>query len=337
VVEHVKQTGQPETFDGLYRGQLPRDAKYKIVYKIEIDRKKRPEGDMVPCPMCTPHSPKFLSGVLAWFYELQVTSVIGHCCAIHADEAERGYRAAQTLERQENYLLDALPLLKAKRAVLESMKGPASDAQILYQQFRGKLPRLHKHLRHIKDHSNAQLVATEALEDDKNNALRPGYGPAGYRGRDEIKSRDHGFGALLGTTAVINNYRPVVELNDAIRDAEGFQFDGDEEAALDFIVTLNAATRAAAMAIMQSLDNRWLKFSARIKDFAAFWSAENMRRLNAYGTSPFSPISFEARRSVIGGRSFAIISHEGVELRALIRPCFDDLERPWERFAYKKR
>lgn len=333
VVAHIKETGEPETFDGLYRGRLPVDAKYKIIHRIQIDGRKRPNGDHAPCPMCTPN--RFLKGVLAWFYELQVCAVIGHECATHADIAEMEYKSAETLLRQEDYLLAALPQLKDKRAVLASMKSAANDAQILFRAFRRKLPQVHAHLRNLRDRHNAQLVATEILVDEDERP-RIDFGPAGFRRSDEFKSRDHNYGPMHGSIAVMKDYQPVTELNDAIRDADVFGFDGDEAAAMDFICDLTATTRVPAVAIMQSLDARWLKFSERIKEFATFWSAANLKRLHAYGTSPFSPIRFEARRTVIGGRYFVILEHERVELRMPFSERLEDLDRPWSAFTYKK-
>lgn len=334
VVAHIKATGEPETFDGLYRGRLPVDAKYKIIHRIQIDGRKRPNGDHAPCPMCTPN--RFLKGVLAWFYELQVCAVIGHECATHADVAEREYKSAETLRQQEDYLLAALPQLREKRAVLATMKAAANDAETLFRAFRRKLPRVHTHLRNLRDRHNAQFVATEILANEEEERPLIDYGPAGFRRRDEFKSRDHNYGPMHGSIAVMKDYRPVTELNDAIRYAEAFEFDGDEAAAMNFICDLTMENRGPAVTILQSLDALWLKFSERINDFAAFWSSDNLRRLNAYGTSPYSPISFEARRTVIGGRYFVILEHERVELRMQFSERLENLDRPWSAFTYKK-
>lgn len=51
----------------------------------------------------------------------------------------------------------------------------------------------------------------------------------------------------------MKDYQPVTDLNDAIRDADVFGFDGDETAAMEFICTLDGSTRLPEITIMQSL------------------------------------------------------------------------------------
>lgn len=336
VSEHIRNTGQPETCEGLYRGRLPKNAKYKIVRKITIDRKKRPEMDNAPCPMCTPN--RFLEGALVWCYDLQVVSVIGHCCAEYAYEAEREFKRVETIRRQEDYLLLALPQLAQKRATLDALKGSAGEALKLYRHFRRRLPQLHQHLRQIKEKDNATLRLAEVLTGGENGGTRDYFGPAGFGGRggSEVQSRDHVFGMMAGTTALLKDYRPHVELSDAIRDANVFSFSGDEEAAIEFIVKLTTAERTAAVAICQSLDSRFTKFTSRIQDFRTFWSAENIDRLNRYGTSPFNGFPFEARRTVMHGRPVVSIRQGRIEFRSVISTKLDDLAREWQVFTYKR-
>ena len=60
----IVKTGQPELCDELFRGRLPNDVEYRILKRVDIDRRKRPKGDLAPCPMCT--SNRFLRGSLVY-------------------------------------------------------------------------------------------------------------------------------------------------------------------------------------------------------------------------------------------------------------------------------
>jgi hypothetical protein len=69
VLQHLKKTAQPETMPGLYRNPIPKDANFYTIRKITLDRRKRPDGDRAPCPMCTPN--KFLEGSFVWLTGLR--------------------------------------------------------------------------------------------------------------------------------------------------------------------------------------------------------------------------------------------------------------------------
>ena len=150
-------------------------------------------------------------------------------------------------------------------------------------------------------------------------------------------SRDVEFGPMRGTTALIRNYRPAVELEDAIRTANSFDFDGDEETALNMIAGMSLKERAAAVRIVQMVDSYYEKFIGRLKDFADFWSAENIKKLNDFGTSSLNPTPFEARRTVNHKRPTVVIRQDGREFRMLIPDKLLDLDREWVTFSYKPR
>ena len=310
VAEHIKQTGQPETCDGLFRGQLDQDTRYRILRKINIDRRKRPEGDRATCPMCTPN--RFLEGAIVYCHEIGVVAVIGHCCATHADEAQRDFRKAELKWSQETYLMAALPQLRGKQQALAKLRGAADAALALYRKFRLGAPRLHQHLRDVAVRGG-RLVLYEVLRtaDEDQGDRRDYTGPAGFRGKgsSETETRDHTFGVIGGVTATLSNYNPVKELADAIRFADSMVFTGDEGAAIDFVAQLDddPARRGAAVAICQGTDHRYKKFSSRLVDFLAFWDADNVERLNQYGQSEWNPHPFQVRRNVRRGSTWITI------------------------------
>jgi len=76
VLLHLKETAQPETLPSLFRNQIPKDEEFRIMKKdIELDGKKRPEGDNAPCLMCQPN--KSLNCSLIYLPKMQ-------CCAVSA-------------------------------------------------------------------------------------------------------------------------------------------------------------------------------------------------------------------------------------------------------------
>src|SRR6476660_5172741 len=68
VIAHLKTHAQPETCDLLYRNRIPKTTKFRIVQRIELGGRKRPDGDLAPCPMCTTN--RFLSGALVYLPDM---------------------------------------------------------------------------------------------------------------------------------------------------------------------------------------------------------------------------------------------------------------------------
>jgi len=77
--------------------------------------------------MCTKN--RFLNGCLVYLYEYNLSAVIGHCCADDADIAEREYDRARTQQWEEDYLIEALPLVVAKLKVVASNRTVAEELQ----------------------------------------------------------------------------------------------------------------------------------------------------------------------------------------------------------------
>src|SRR5205085_1967341 len=77
VLAHLRERAEPETCELLFRNRIAKTTKFLIVRRVELDGKKRPEGDRAPCPMCTAN--RFLSGALVYIPDMQCCAVIGHC------------------------------------------------------------------------------------------------------------------------------------------------------------------------------------------------------------------------------------------------------------------
>jgi hypothetical protein len=133
-MKFIADTGQPELIPALNHGAIPKDTKYSILRKVHIDRKKRPNRDMAPCPMCTKN--RFLHGSLVFLYELGVSTVIGHCCADQVDIAEREYKAGRLQHWQEDYLLGALPHVSDKLDTVNQLAPFAQELQRVYRIIR---------------------------------------------------------------------------------------------------------------------------------------------------------------------------------------------------------
>jgi hypothetical protein len=311
LVGHLKRTGQPETFPGLYYGHIARDARFTIVRKITIDRRKRPDGDMAPCPRCG-CGDKFLEGALAHFPSLQCCAVVGHCCADKTigAEADREYQRRTAREQAEDFLLSAVPLVARKLDILCKMAPAAGEALRVYRKFRKEASKIQRHLRALNRSGGVLRVAERA------------------RDRAHFETHDRVFGPLEGTTALISKYDPVREL-EAIRMLLADYAGGTTaEATFNYIVSLTADEdrRLDAHARLRAADQIWDKFSARLRDFRRFWARDNLERLDAYGAHPDSPFSFQATYELVQGRPRVTFRHRQHECRILLGAVLDEAE-----------
>src|SRR4051812_9426174 len=133
---HVATTGQPETFVDLHLGPIRKDEPFHKLAQIEIPRLRRPAGDMAPCPMCQPN--KFLDGWLVHFFEFRAAAIIGHCCAAAATkaEADREWAERQARDREESYLLEALPRLPDWLNTTSLARAACEEAQRFFRALR---------------------------------------------------------------------------------------------------------------------------------------------------------------------------------------------------------
>ena len=80
-LEHVRRTAEPETFPTISHSMPRADSRPIFLRRFDVDRKKRPNGDMAPCPICSPNDAKFLNnGYLVWYPDEGVIRAIGPEC-----------------------------------------------------------------------------------------------------------------------------------------------------------------------------------------------------------------------------------------------------------------
>jgi hypothetical protein len=333
VLQHLKDTAQPETMPSLFRNQISKNEEFRIIRKdITLDGTKRPEGDNAPCPMCTPN--KFLTCSLVYLPNIQACAVIGHCCADkqNAADAERDYKRRTTERHEEDYLLGCLPLVEARMTILTSLKPAAAEALRLYRRFRKDLPQVQALLRHTKHQYRGNLILSEIIrggeDDEKENDY---FGPAGFRGRGttDIETREHNYGLMSGTLAVIQDYNPVKELEWLTRQLASVHALPTEDAALEFICAIDDRQRHAGVVIMEGVDEGIIKFTNRVREFLQFITRENAQVLNAFGTSDHNSVYFTAEYETLHKRPSLRIKQGSKTCKLEVGPQFSALEFTW--------
>ena len=103
------RASRPEEIYGLSWGPPDFAATgHRVIRKFEIEGKKRPDGEYIPCVMCSGGHPKFLAGSVLWSSDGWLR-LIGHMCAAKENHfGEAVYR--QLLKQREQANLDNITL-----------------------------------------------------------------------------------------------------------------------------------------------------------------------------------------------------------------------------------
>ena len=141
--DHVRTTGQPETFHAISTTRPPVDGEVEVLLeKISINKKLRPNGDGAPCPICSPTSPKYLSdGTLIWCAHTEAIYAIGPKCSLSIWTDNRLQTAKNAFRRSQKEREEAAALFHHVRRAdaflqwIADHRGRASAAEQAHREF----------------------------------------------------------------------------------------------------------------------------------------------------------------------------------------------------------
>lgn len=282
--QHIADTGSPETFPGVSTSKPERSANVVLLSEeIRVPTPLRPGGDNVPCPLCSPTSPKFGKGRMAYFPDDSAARFIGHACAKHY--LGNNYTEAERLFRIEAKCAEYIQLWPRLQ-----LKGPALDSVI---------QRIYVDARKL---SQLRTVI---------NVQAPGFSSFLYndlvaRGSLVVTSQEVGAKShqVKGIEFLSSDFDPegsseklMACRNDIRRPLPAWNIsDGENDASREIIKRGNAAVRRLKdLPVLRDL----------IEQSAEFLNPRNLRLLEqwrASGASPFSLLTFK----LDGGRVEAL-------------------------------
>lgn len=97
---HIERTGAPEKFEFVSTDRpVNSEGMFLLSDDVRVPVQKREGGSLVPCPVCSPNSPKFAIGRMAWFPAERAVRFIGHDCA--ARHFQEDFKLAEVRFRGE--------------------------------------------------------------------------------------------------------------------------------------------------------------------------------------------------------------------------------------------
>lgn len=342
-LDHVRNTGQPETFPDIERYPPPEGSRPYILCRFGVDRKKRPERDMAPCAMCSPFHEKCLEDLcLVWYEDEGAVRVIGPECGNGLDggallNAERrAFDRRQRQNRAERFLENNLPKIPAWISALHELRPSLAEAERLHRKFRHDHGAIAKKFRQIKNQAGGILsvsieiarTRTDQREDGAESDERDKrVGPKGFgKGPDAVDSYTEQFGVLNGATMFAANFEPLSDLDGLIALAsalpelfsieETFDWICEQES-LEFFEQLVEQIRRIQVGF-----NRLVQHADSV---ISFFSLPHFDRLNAWGTHPECTFSLNATHA----QGVFTLEHDA--RRARMKPDFDALaiRPPW--------
>lgn len=299
---HIRDTGEPETFDRVSTSKPTQQHDIVLLSEeIRVPTALRAGGGGVPCPFCSPTSPKFHLGRMAYFAEECVVRFVGHRCArTHFGE---NYAEAEKLYRRQEAARRYISLWKAvgaerhqAMALIDEMLAVAEQVEKVRRNFDLKAPgwcrELHRELAQTK--GDLQVYQDLGMKD--------------RHGKPVIQKKI--IGTAAGLEFLREAFAPVAILQMVKKAMEGTAIDLPEWAA----VTPEHPMTSDILRLGRNVERALEKFpQARIEieDAAKFLKRKNVDLLQRWGSSGSSPfLVFEMKMK--GGQLIArTASHAG--------------------------
>jgi hypothetical protein len=313
VEAHVAKTGQPETFPGIFTGDLKKDEPFAKLLELRIDRLKRPDGDRAPCPMC--HSPnKFIEGWLVYLERLHAIAVIGTECASKdtRTSADRDWRERQSQLTEEAYLEAIIPQLGSWLAILDRVGTVVTETDSLLRGFRSKGKSFFKALAPARTASGLLVVTQEVKR-------RVG-GPRAMRtSGSTVETRDIPLGRIRGLKALDPRFSPE-RAEEAVRDLILPHVRTSEEAMVDYI-TGPAMQRKTAYRELRKAEDSLQTLLVDLEDCRSFFTDDNIAVIAEWARHPDGQHRFELRVTPTENGKRLLFYRPGDFWNPLLRPA----------------
>lgn len=261
---HVATCGQPETFPRISTARPPKDGDLIVLHHpIDIDRRRRPESDMAPCPICSPQDPKYLNGgTLIWCDATSAIYAIGPKCSLTLWEDGRLNTAVNLFLQAEKEKQHAA-MLRAELPKISALRAWIAD----HNSLAARLDRLHRGL--SKDAPKLRGALSRALR-------------TGTAATSSIKGGDF----LRGSW---NLAKDLAEADAALSGMQGAMGqDGD-----GFVLRLSATAVAQRLAQMKTARATIARTAERMNSAAAFTARTNCEALGLWSKSEAAPMRFK--------------------------------------------
>jgi hypothetical protein len=217
--QRLRVSHSPETLERVVRTKPPKGQPPILIFEFHLLPERRPDKSKAPCPICSPISPKYFHGALAWFPEEHVYRCIGIECIgrLVGDEVayriRKDLRDRKSLDADYEFVFENLPRAPQMKAYLECLLPAAEHAEKL----RDSLGRAHVRTdlwKLLKD-NGGELVVWEDHEIER-------LDPRTNTTRSIVQRTRVKYGLIQGHMALANGIKLMRDLRIKIQNVEAF-------------------------------------------------------------------------------------------------------------------
>lgn len=271
-LEHVRATGQPETFPQISTTKPPVEGDVEVLAeRITINTKLRPDRDWAPCPICSPAKPKYFSdGTLIWCGHTRAIYAIGPRCStsIWTDDrlqvAKNQFRRSQKEREEAAGLFHHVRRAPAMTSWAAASLDPIRAAESAHRDFARSMRPL-------------RLALSRAIKTSGGSLRLP---------------NGHTVGWIMGPTFLTGAWPLEREVTEALKKLEALAAEAgaDPQAwAEGMAPTLRREKLKTAREARQAL----VRTSDRVAAAVAFLSTSNVEALVTWSKMENAPIAFQ--------------------------------------------
>jgi hypothetical protein len=332
VMDEIKAHALVELIDGLCWTQPPKGKPFIEIKPISINPLKRPDREMVPCPICSHGKPKYYHGYLAFFPEEKVYRCIGQeCSSKHiggdiATAARKERIAREHGERDAEFVFETIGKVPGMLRALEELDHAAQHAELLWRAFGKHCGPGRDIMRAVEKAHDGALVVTERREVERPHPTIPD------RMIKRFENFDIPFGVIAGRTMLKRQLKLLEKVRVAGNRLVAVNHGGGVVAQEWAYHRLgNRQLMAQCRHAIEEAGKDYGKVTNAVRDVADFFTADNFERLEAWARHPANP--YQIRFSVDGPK-FKVAVSEAKQFRiqpnlALLRGQADADSEAW--------
>lgn len=280
--QHVKETGQPETFGIITTSKAENLEGAKILWKFTLDRKKRPNWDEAPCPICSPESPKYLSGFLVWFPKENCIRAIGRECGRTLDKnwhrEVRAFKIREEDEARRHYILQKLHTVPQLILDFEAELAAAKRQHSVWKDLKDRCPAI---VQHLRDNMGEDLKVSRR---SRSKTLSSSSGASNY-----YETR---IGRAQGYAAVRRDFPNVREIKANISHLEAISHGSNGHEIAVRVQEMSKKEQRAIEKVIKSAESKLDRVKERRQDFLNFFSDANIETINRWATDQNTSMYF---------------------------------------------
>lgn len=278
-IDRIRAEHRPEDIAGLRWDKAPKGKPFIRIENFHLERSMREGGLMACCPICSPKTPKYLEGFLAFYPEEGVYRAIGNECSIshvggeQARAADREYRIRKENERNSHYLMHVVGLLPAMIDALKKAELTAGYAEEIWRDLGRAGP--------VRNKLRKEMKANDGYIRFHIEKVTPIVDPETKEVEYDRKIIPVDLGLMTGRTMLQKELRLVGPIKNAMHGLLALQRAmGDDPEAWVIDNVENNVWLKQARAFIDGGETAYVEARTASADLVGFFTEPNFKRIN---------------------------------------------------------